>query len=98
MALCMMLALSFFCAYARELTISSEKAVYEVGEMIKWKMTGFSSLKINTSYFEVYIDGEKVVRSPTLSGNASRAFTACMYVKNARSKATTKDIPLKPPM
>ena len=68
MALCMMLALSFFCAYARELTISSEKAVYEVGEMIKWKMTG------NPSYFEVYIDGEKVLRSPTLSGNASVSF------------------------
>ena len=74
MALCMMLALSFFCAYARELTISSEKAVYEVGEKIKWKVTGFSSLKINTSYFEVYIDGEKVGRSPTLSGNASVSF------------------------
>ena len=74
MALCMMLALSFFCAYARELTISSEKAVYEVGEMIKWKMTGFSSWYANTSYFEVYIDGEKVGRSPTLSGNASVNF------------------------
>ena len=66
MALCMMLALSFFCAYARELTISTEKAVYEAGEEIKWEVSGLY-FRANTGYFQAYKNGEKFGPAPTFT-------------------------------